>query len=145
MTAVIAIAALALAACGSSDNPTSATGTRTIEIEMRDIKFSPDEVQVKAGETIRFVFNNAGKVAHDAFIGNEAAQDAHEMEMRNAGSGDMTMDSAGGGGAGQGGITVAPGDKGELTYTFREGDQLVIGCHQEGHYEAGMKVMVEMS
>ena len=27
-----------------------------------------------------------------------------------------------------------------MTYTFKGGESLLIGCHQPGHYEAGMKV-----
>lgn len=146
----LVIAGLALAACGDdSDNDTEASGTRTIEIEMRDVEFSPDEVQVEAGETVRFVFENTGAVTHDAFIGDETAQDEHEMAMREAGeaggmnSGNMNMgeDSE----EGAEGITVAPGETGELTYTFQEGEDLLIGCHQPGHYEAGMRVAVDVS
>lgn len=161
MTALLAVAALTLAACGdtSDDTSTPAGGTRTVEIEMRDIKFSPDTVQVTAGETVRFVFKNVGAVPHDAFIGDEAAQDAHEMEMRAAdgsmssSSSSMTMDSSttssmemsGGGDAAENGITVEPGDTGELTYTFSEGEELLIGCHQAGHYAAGMKLTLNVS
>ncbi len=146
MTAVLAVAVLALAACGDdSDDTTAGPGTRTVEIEMRDIEFSPETVQVEAGETVRFVFHNVGAVAHDAFIGDESAQGDHEMEMRGADDGGMNMDDGGSGDSGENGITVDPGDTAELTHTFREGDELLIGCHQEGHYEAGMKVMVNMS
>ena len=145
MTALLAIAGLTLAACGDdSDDKTSATGTRTVEIEMRDIEFSPDKVQVEAGETVRFVFHNVGAIAHDAFIGDEAAQDDHEMEMRGAGD-DGGMDHGGSSDAGENAITVDPGDTGELTYTFRDGDELVVGCPHAGHYEAGRKVMVDRS
>jgi uncharacterized cupredoxin-like copper-binding protein len=49
-----------------------------------------------------------------------------------------------GGGDEEGGITVDAGDTGELTHTFEAGDELLIGCHQEGHYEAGMKLTVNL-
>ncbi|MFP5327780.1 MAG: plastocyanin/azurin family copper-binding protein [Acidimicrobiia bacterium] len=141
-----AAAALLLAACGDDDaDTTGGSETRTIEIEMRDIEFSPDEVQVDAGETVRFVFRNAGAVMHDAFIGDEAAQDEHEMEMQEANGGDDGMDHEAAEDDGEGGITVEPGETGELTHTFREGDELLIGCHQPGHYEAGMVVTVNVT
>ena len=126
--------ALLVAACGGGSS-TKAAG-RTVNVEMRDIAFSPGQLDVRAGETVRFVFHNAGKVAHDAFVGDTKAQDDHEMEMRQAG--DMAdMHHSGNGG----GITVEPGKTAELTHTFQAGDNL-IGCHQPGHYAAGMKVTV---
>jgi uncharacterized cupredoxin-like copper-binding protein len=147
VTTALALGALGLAACGDDDTTTTGTQDqpRTIEIEMRDIAFSPDEVDVQAGETVRFVFTNTGAVRHDAFIGDEAAQDEHEMEMR--GSGDMGDDNGGGHDSmsEEGGITVEPGESGEITHTFAEGDELLIGCHEPGHYEAGMRVMVNMT
>lgn len=146
VTALGAAAALLLAACGDDDSDTATTGsgTRTIEIEMRDIEFSPDEVSVEPGETVRFVFENTGEIPHDAFIGDEAAQDEHEREMREADGDGGGMDMEGDDAAGEDGITVEPGETGELTHTFQEGDELLIGCHQAGHYEAGMRVMIEM-
>lgn len=35
-------------------------------------------------------------------------------------------------------IEVAPGATGDLTYTFDEPGTLLLGCHEPGHYEAGM-------
>ena len=146
---------LALGACGGGDdNSNTATkdtrpGTRTIKIEMRDIAFSPKQVDVRAGETVRFVFKNVGRVKHDAFIGDEAAQDDHEMQMSGEedGGGMMGggMEQGDGGGKAEGGITVEPGKTGELIHTFEEGDKLLIGCHQPGHYVAGMKATIDAS
>lgn len=145
MTAVGAAAVLLLAACGDDDSGTTAgSGTRTIEIEMRDIEFSPDEVQVEPGETVRFVFRNNGAIRHDAFIGDEAAQDAHGMEMGEADVEDGDMDMSGDGHGDDGGVTVEPGETGELIHTFAEGGSLLIGCHEPGHYEAGMRIMVNV-
>ena len=106
---------------------------------MRDIAFSPDTVDVEAGETVTFVFENVGKIPHDAYVGDAGAQDEHEMEMQE-------MDEAGHGdhGAGADAVTVEPGKRGELTHTFEAGDRLLIGCHQPGHYAAGMKVTVNV-
>jgi plastocyanin len=86
----LTLAGLALAACGGGDDDDSADAglsgseVRTINIEMRDNVFSPGQVDVEADETVRLVFRNEGAVTHDAFIGDEAAQEAHEMEMRDA-------------------------------------------------------------
>lgn len=141
---VAATGLLVLAACGDDDSATNAGGdqVRTIEVEMVDIAFEPETLEVSRGETVRFVFTNTGDVAHDAFVGDEAAQADHEEEMR-AGDGDEH-----GGGHGddtEDALTVEPGDTGELTYTFDETGALEIGCHQEGHYDAGMTITVEVA
>ena len=133
-------AVMVVGGCGGGSNNSMSHGkagadTRTVEVEMRDIAYAPTTVSVKAGETVQFVFRNTGKIPHDAFLGDEAAQAEHEMAMR-------------GGGGGMGGdhsietnaITVQPGTSGALTHTFAPGESLVIGCHQAGHYQAGMKL-----
>ena len=104
---------------------------------MRDIAFSPASVTVPNGQPVRLVFHNTGKVAHDAFVGDEQAQMEHEREMGSA-MGGMRHDSGDA-------ITVEPGKTGSLTHTFRSGDQLLVGCHQPGHYAAGMKIAVTVT
>ena len=37
---------------------------------------------------------------------------------------------------------VQPGELGELSYTFSEPGSYEVGCHQPGHYAAGMKIDV---
>ena len=137
---VLAFIALAtLTACGSGGGePALPAGDedRTIEIEMRDIAFAPTAVDVRPGEKVRFVFNNTGRLTHDAFIGDAAAQEQHEREMR-GGHGDH--------GTGSNAVTLAPRKKGQLTYTFDRPGQLLIGCHQPGHWTGGMKAAITIA
>ena len=144
---VALIAALSLStmitACGSDDPATTsaaAPGTAIdasapIEIEMRDIAFDRTDLTVEAGTPLRFVFTNTGKVNHDGFIGDHAAQMDHDQEM--ASMGDM-----GGHSMDDNAITVAPGATADLTYTFDTPGTYEIVCHQVGHYAAGMKITV---
>jgi uncharacterized cupredoxin-like copper-binding protein len=45
---------------------------RTIRVEMDDaLRYRPDRIAVKQGETIRFVVHNAGRLPHEMVIGNE--------------------------------------------------------------------------
>lgn len=140
--AAFAVAAVGLTACGSSGT-TSGTlsAPRTMQIEMRDIAFSPTTVDVKAGETVRFVFANKGAVTHDALIGNSDAQVAHEAEMREM----QGMDQGHGADGDESAVTVEPGKTGEITHTFTDGDELLIGCHEEGHYAAGMQIKIRLT
>jgi len=144
--------ALALVAAGCGDDgadhadhngdPPSATGdARTVDIEMVDIAFQPTEMDAEAGETIRFVFTNHGAIAHDAFIGDEAEQAEHEAEMSETVEGnhvDGDHDDADA-------ITVQPGESGELEHTFEEPGDYQIGCHEPGHYDAGMIMTVHVA
>lgn len=140
MKRLLAPALLAvLAACGSGGGaPTSAEdpNARTVEVEMRDIAFAPTSVEVRAGEKVRFVFKNTGQVVHDAFIGDEAAQEAHGREMRD-GHGDH--------GKGAAAVSVRPGKTATLTHTFDRPGQIILGCHQPGHYIAGMRAQITIA
>ena len=98
-------AVMALPAMAHTDKPHEKTGpvrqeqkdwgiaaepqaaTRTVIVRMSDnMRFTPDVIAVKLGETVRFVFTNEGAVTHDAVIGDEAVQEEHEDEMRSAGT-----------------------------------------------------------
>lgn len=140
MRRLLAVLALVvLAGCGSGDDAPAvapAGEDRTIEVEMRDIAFAPSALDVRAGEKVRLVFKNTGQVAHDAFIGDQAAQDRYEREMR---------EGQGGNAKGSNGVTVAPGKTAQLVYTFDRPGQIVLGCHQPGHYTGGMKAAINVA
>jgi len=136
----VIVALVVLAACGSDDGSTGAGGAsnadRTIDVEMRDIAFSPTSVDVRAGETVRFNFKNTGQVTHDAFIGDGPSQDAHEKEMRE-GHGEHGKEANA--------VSVKPGKSASLTHTFDKTGQFLIGCHEPGHYTGGMKITVNVA
>ena len=56
--------------------------SRTITIGMSDsMRFSPDKIDVKQGETIKFVIKNSGKMMHELVIGNKKDLDEHAALM----------------------------------------------------------------
>ena len=55
--------------------------TRTVDVEMGDIFFKTKSVDVKPGETVRFVLHNKGALLHEFNIGQAAAHAAHQKEM----------------------------------------------------------------
>lgn len=137
---VIVALVVVLTACGSDDGSAGAgapsNADRTVDVEMRDIAFSPTSVDVRAGETVRFNFKNTGQVTHDAFIGDAAAQDAHEKEMRE-GHGEHGKEANA--------VSVKPGKSASLTHTFDKAGQFLIGCHEPGHYTGGMRITVNVA
>lgn len=54
---------------------------RTIEVRMGDIFFEPKAMEIKAGETVRFVLKNDGALLHEFNLGKAASHAAHQKEM----------------------------------------------------------------
>ena len=135
----------------------AASATRTVNIEMTDLAFSPKTLEVKAGETVRFVLVNKGQLLHEFNLGDAAMHAEHQKEMlKMQQSGAMTttgMHHAGmdHGAMGQGSMPMAgmthddpnsvlvePGKTAELTWTFTKATGLEFACNLPGHYQAGM-------
>ena len=56
--------------------------TRTITFNMSDnMRFTPDKIDVKQGDTIKFVIKNTGKVMHEMVLGNKKDLDEHAALM----------------------------------------------------------------
>ncbi len=142
----------------------AAKATRTVEVVLKDIAFEPKRLQVKAGETVRFVLVNEGKLPHEFNLGDKAMHAEHQKEMlamqgklfnedmnhqgmdhgqaMDPGQmmGHEQMNDHGGGHAHGGGNTVLvmPGQRAELTWTFRKSAPIEFACNVPGHYQAGM-------
>lgn len=124
--------------------------TRTVEVTLQDISFSPKSLDVKAGETVRFVLVNKGQLLHEFNLGDAAMHAEHQKEMlQMQASGMLTatgmgkMDHAA---MGHGpmkhddpnSVLVEPGKTAELTWTFTKATGLEFACNLPGHYQAGM-------
>ena len=119
--------------------------SRSIEVRMDDqMRFTPSQIDVQAGETIRFVVHNAGKIDHEMVLGHDEAIREHAEAMkRDAAQGKAHgADHQHGTGAA---ITVAAGQTGELVVTFPKSGSLQMACLIPGHYEAGMKGQLNVS
>lgn len=122
----------------ASTSPAASAGAQRIAVKLTDtLKMEPDTMSVKAGLPVTFVVTNTGAIDHEFYLGDAAAQDAHEMEMMSS-MGPMSMDETMG-------FTVKPGQTKELTYTFGAAGQMVAGCHVTGHYPAGMKATITVT
>ena len=56
--------------------------TRTIDVSMTDrMRFSPEKIDVRQGDTVKFVLRNGGKVLHEFVIGTRKDLDAHAALM----------------------------------------------------------------
>jgi uncharacterized cupredoxin-like copper-binding protein len=150
--ALFLASALALAACGGDDDDPvggSVDAPRTVEVTMTDMAFTPSDFDVAVGETVTFVFSNEGAVRHEAVFGTLPEQEAHHTEMADMGGAhegmegdtmphdeEMTELHS---------VIVEPGESAEMAHTFDAAGPLMIGCHEPGHWEAGMKMDVEVT
>jgi uncharacterized cupredoxin-like copper-binding protein len=103
---------------------------RTIELVMTDnMRFTPDKIEVKQGETVKFVVKNAGQLKHEMVIGTKKELDEHAALM--AKFPDMEHDEPYQ-------VHVAPGKAGEMVWTFNRAGDFDFACLMAGHYQAGM-------
>lgn len=110
---------------------------RNVKLEMADtMRFTPAEVTVKRGQTVRFVVRNDGKQLHEMVLGTVEELKEHAELMKkfpNMEHADPNM------------AHVKPGATGEIVWQFTKPGEFQFGCLQPGHFEAGMvgKVVVK--
>ena len=103
---------------------------RTVKVEMLDtMRFNPQSITVKQGETIKFIVKNSGKVKHEMVLGTEKELKEHAEVMKK--NPEMEHDDANQ-------ITVQPGKSGEIIWQFTKAGKVNFACLQPGHYDAGM-------
>ena len=133
ITAVIIATSLLLSACGPSKNP---DGSVNVEVTLTDFGIESNLDTFEVGVPYHFIITNDGQVNHELMI----------MQPMMEGMMDMTMEE-------MDAMALAyveedeltPGTTQTLDYTFTEPaatGSLELGCHIEGHYEAGMKLPI---
>ncbi len=129
---------------GPSDPILAQVVSRSIAVNMDDqMRFTPSQIDVQAGETIRFVVTNSGRTAHEMVLGSDENIRLHAEAMKQAaakGSAQREDHHHGTGAA----ISVAAGQTGELVVTFAQATLLQMACLVPGHYEAGMRGTLEV-
>ena len=103
---------------------------RTITIDMGDdMRFKPDVIDVREGETVRLAIRNRGKLLHELVIGTQQELDEHAALMLKFP--DMAHDEPYM-------AHVDPGKRGEIVWTFNRPGEFKFACLIAGHYQAGM-------
>ena len=113
---------------------------REVAIDMSDaMRFSPDEIVVKRGESIRFVVRNSGKLVHEMVIGTLDDLKEHADMMKKMTQADHHHHHA------PNMIEVAPGRSGRIGWQFTHAGEFHYGCLIPGHFDAGMigKIVVK--
>jgi len=104
---------------------------RTITLRMSDsMRFTPDRIEVKQGETVRLRLHNDGRLLHELVLGTPQALAAHaEQMLRHPGMEHDEPYMA----------HVAPGQRGDIVWTFNRAGQFEFACLIAGHFQAGMR------
>lgn len=123
---------------------------RAVRIEMTENAYSVQRVQVRAGETIRFIAVNRGQLVHEFSFAPAAVHAAHRPEMAMMMDHGMitperiislTMTMPGGhrmDHTAPNTVLVEPGKTGEISWRFTRAGTIEIACNLPGHYESGM-------
>lgn len=110
---------------------------REIVISMTDnMRFTPDRINIRLGETVRFLVRNDGKVLHEFVLGtpDELLKHAELMlKFPNMAHDEPYM------------AHVDPGQQGDVLWQFNRPGEFDFACLLPGHFQAGMvgKILVQ--
>ena len=104
--------------------------TRTISESMLDkMRFTLDKIEVKQGDTVKFVLKNEGKIMHEFVIGTKKELDEHAALMVKFPTMEHDEPYM---------AHIPPGKTGEIIWTFNRPGSFDFACLIAGHYQAGM-------
>jgi uncharacterized cupredoxin-like copper-binding protein len=103
--------------------------SRTFEIRMLDeMRFVPDRIDVRQGDTVRLVLTNTGRLPHEFVMGTRKDLARHAEMMMASG---IAHDEPSA-------LQVSPGKTGEIVWKFNRAGRFDFACLVAGHYQAGM-------
>ena len=113
---------------GGPGNP--AQVDRVVRVEALDTSFNLKQIQVRPGETIRFVITDKSSIPHEFVIASRKEHLEHRAMMQQMAG--MTMDDE------PNAVSVAPGQTKELVWKFGKDKDVEFACDIPGHAEQGM-------
>ena len=125
---------------------------RTIKIKMYDNYYVPNVINVKKGETIKFIVQNLGEMVHEYNIATKEMHIKHQPEMQKlidheillvdkidmAKMKEMSKKDHSLSHSHSNSIMVEPKKTGEIIWKFSKDIVLEMACNIPGHYETGM-------
>ena len=125
---------------------------RIIIIKMYDDYFEPNEINIKKGETIKFLVQNFGSLVHEFNIATKKMHLSHQPEMmemmeneillgdkidyekmKEMAKTDHSMAHSH-----SNSVLLEPNKSGEIIWKFNSEMKLEAACNVPGHYESGM-------
>ena len=94
------------------------------------MRFTPANVAVKKGETIRFAVKNSGQLKHEMVLGTAKELRGHAELMKRFPEMEHADPNQ---------VSLGPGKTGELLWQFTKTGTFDFACLQPGHFDAGMR------
>ncbi len=132
--------------------------SRIIKVVMYDNYYEPSSFKIKAGETIKFEVENAGKLVHEFNIANKMMHIKHQPEMlkmvengillafsidkekmKKMAKMDKSMEHSH-----SNSVLLEPKQKGNIIWKFDNAVNIEVACNVPGHYQAGMIAKVDI-
>ena len=126
--------------------------SKTITIYMYDNYYKPNEIDIKKGETIKFIVFNYGELVHEFNIATKEMHIKHQPEMikmvenqillggkidkkkmKEMAKKDHSMSHSH-----SNSVLLEPNQSAELIWKFNTAADLEAACNVPGHYESGM-------
>ena len=102
----------------------------TVTLSMSDtMRFTPDKIDVRQGDTVKIVMKNSGKQMHELVIGTRKELEEHAALMVKFPTMEHSEPYM---------AHVAPGKTGEIIWTFNKPGNFDFACLIAGHFQAGM-------
>ena len=132
---------------------------RTIEIKMFDNYYEPNQIDIKKGETVKFVVKNMGELVHEFNIATKEMHIKHQPEMlkmvgmeillgdridmkkmKEVAKTDKSMAHSH-----SNSVLLEPNKSEDLIWKFSKNAKLEVACNVPGHYQAGMIAKVNIN
>ena len=112
-------------------------GMRSITITMTDnMRFTPDRIDVRQGETVKIVLKNSGKMLHEFVLGTKKELEEHAALMLKFPTMEHDEPYM---------AHVPVGKTGQIIWTFNRAGDFDFACLIAGHYQAGMVGKVKVA
>jgi uncharacterized cupredoxin-like copper-binding protein len=112
---------------GEPGNPKKPS--RTIQVEMSEMAYTPLRIEVKRGEQIRFVIRNVGQEDHEFLLATTEENLKHAEHMKQHPH--MEHDEPNG-------VRLAPKKSAEIVWKFTKAGTFEFSCLIPGHRDGGM-------
>ncbi|KRR10671.1 copper resistance protein [Bradyrhizobium jicamae] len=103
--------------------------SRTIQVEMSEMEYTPSRIPVKRGEQIRFVIRNVGKEDHEFLLATTKENLKHAEEMKKHPH--MEHDDPNG-------VRLKPAKSAEILWKFTKRGTFEYSCLIPDHRDYGM-------